>query len=148
MQVEISQLNIQLFFKESVFQDQSKLAQVLFAYNFTDAGAHEEEHEGEHASNKIPAYYKDGFRVSVVTSHVLPNRILQIVSFPNSVVEPDQAAQRFLSMISDILLRDMGIDTGNNIHACRVVFHSIVKTERDVPSILALINDGMYLRPS
>ena len=79
--------------------------------------------------------------MSVVTSHVLPNRILQIVSFPNSVAEPVQAAQRFLSMISDILLRDMGIDAGNNIHACKVVFHSIVKTERDVPRILALIND-------
>jgi hypothetical protein len=76
-----------------------------------------------------------------VTSNVLPNRILQIVSFPNSVAEPDQAAQRFLSMISDILLKDLGVSTENDLDACRVVFHSIVKTSRNVPAILASIND-------
>jgi len=35
VQAEISQLNIQLFFKEPKFQDQSKLTQVLLGYNFT-----------------------------------------------------------------------------------------------------------------
>lgn len=138
MQVEISQLNVQLFFKEPKFQDQSKLTQVLLGYNFTLGKVGR---ESEHGSTKTTAFFKDGFRVSVVTSNVLPNRILQIVSFPNSVAEPDQAAQRFLSMISDILLKDLGVSTENDIDACRVVFHSIVKTSKNVPAILASIND-------
>lgn len=140
VQIEITQINMQLFFKELVFQDQAKFIQTFLGCNFT---LHESRNEH---SDKTTALFKDGFRVSVVSSNALPNRILQIVSFPNSVAEPDQAARRFLSMTNDILLRDLGIDAEKETYACRVVFHSIVKSERNVPKILAMINDISDIR--
>jgi hypothetical protein len=136
MIIEISQINIQLFFKEPVFQDMSILGRTLLGYGFTH-----KLRKSEHIGESTPVFFKDGFRVSVATSNALPNRILQIVSFPNSVAEPDQAARRFLSMIGDILLKDLRISTKTDLDACRVVFHTIVRTEKDVPSLLRKIED-------
>ncbi|MEM2760219.1 MAG: hypothetical protein QXU32_11280 [Nitrososphaerales archaeon] len=120
-----------------MFQDRAKLTQTLLAYNFTLGKG---KADSKDRSESGTAFFKNGFRVSVVSSHVLPDRILQIVSFPNSTTEPDRAAQQFLSMIVDILHRDMNIVT-EIIQACRVVFHSIVKSDKDISAILTSIND-------
>lgn len=134
MHIDVTQLNIQLFFKEPVFQDQSKLAQTLLGYGFSLAKG-KSEHHNEH---KVTAFIKDSFRVSVVTSNVLPDRILQIVLFSNN--EPERTMQNFLSALSDILLKEMNVNT-NDLDACRVVFHAIVKSDRDTLSVLEKIND-------
>ena len=86
---------------------------------------------------KTLSFYREGFRIGAVQSNVLPFRILQIMSYPNALKEPDTETLACLDGIVIALGQQLGIKVREEIGAVRVVYHSIVTGSSDVHRMLS-----------
>jgi hypothetical protein len=91
------------------------------------------------------SFFRQGFRIAPVQSNVLPFRILQVMSYPNALKEPDQETISCLHYVAASLKRHLGIDIDSDIYAVRVVFHSIVTGTAGIHHILTKLDsiDGL-----
>ncbi len=71
---------------------------------------------------------------------MLPFRILQVMSYPNALHNPDQETVSCLHYVAASLKQHLGVDIENDIYAVRVVFHSIVTGTGDIHRILSKLD--------
>jgi hypothetical protein len=83
------------------------------------------------------SFYGQGFRIGAVQSNVLPYRILQVMSYPNALKEPDVETLACLDNVTSSLASQLGIEIQQEIYAVRVVYHSIVTGSSDVHRMLS-----------
>jgi hypothetical protein len=133
--VHITQFNVQLYFKEPV--DTEKLNA---AFSESEGFAASQMQPGNHPMQDTMSFFRQGFRIAPVQSNVLPFRILQVMSYPNALQNPDQETISCLHYVAASLKQHLGIDIDNDIYAVRVVFHSIVKGSGDIHRILTKLD--------
>jgi hypothetical protein len=131
--VHITQFNVQLYFKNPVLTSEKLDA----AFSRSD-GLSRSSMTGHPMQNTV-SFYREGFRIAPVQSNVLPDRILQIMSYPNALKEPDSETLACLDFVDDLLRRQLGINTSDETYAARVVFHSIVTGSNDVHRMLSVL---------
>lgn len=91
------------------------------------------------------SFFKQGFRIVPVQSNALPFRILQVMSYPNALQNPDQETIECLHYVAASLKQHLHIDIESDIYAVRVVFHSIVTGSTDIQRVLTVTSriDGI-----
>ena len=140
MDVHITQFNVQLYFKEPF--DAEKLNA---AFSESEGFASSPMQPGNHPMQDAASFFRQGFRVAPVQSNVLPFRILQVMSYPNVLQNPDQETISCLHYVAAALKQHLGTNIENDIYAVRVVFHSIVTGTSDIHRILTKLEriDGI-----
>jgi hypothetical protein len=133
--VHITQFNVQLYFKQPF--DIEKLNS---AFSESEGFAASQMQQGNHPMQDTMSFFRQGFRIAPVQSNVLPFRILQVMSYPNALQNPDQETISCLHYVAASLKRHLNIDIDNDIYAVRVVFHSIVKGSGDIHRILSKLD--------
>lgn len=123
MDVNITQFNVQLYFRQPVLD--SKVLKDAFGAPKGFAPSKIAEDYGNHPMQDTMPFYREGFRIMPVQSNVLPFRILQIMSYPNALKNPDQETLYCLQHVFS-KLGQARIDVEKDVYAMRVVFHSIV----------------------
>jgi hypothetical protein len=142
LEVHITQFNVQLYFRRPVLDTDKLDAAFSPADGFSASAARD---GGSHPMQNTLSFYRQGFRIAPVQSNVLPFRILQVMSYPNALKEPDAETLACLDHVG-ISLRDyLHIRTEEEVYAVRVVFHSIVKGSSDVQRMLSRVTslDGI-----
>lgn len=138
MQVNITQFNVQLYFREPVLDSETLKGMFTgadgFATTSAATAAAEETGRGAHPMSGSPSFYRGGFRIAPVQSNVLPFRILQVMSYPNALAEPDAETLECLRLVSARLEQGLHVDLGRDIYAVRTVSHSIVTSPDDNPA--------------
>jgi hypothetical protein len=131
---------VQLYFKEPF--DSEKLNT---AFSQSEGFSASPMQPGNHPMQDTASFFRQGFRIAPVQSNVLPFRILQIMSYPNAVQEPDQETVSCLHYVAAALRQHLKTDIENDIYAVRVVFHSIVTGSSDIHRILTKLEriDGI-----
>jgi hypothetical protein len=145
MDVQITQFNVQLYFLQPVLQNTDRLNTAFsqldgFAARNMMMKNDDSDDYRHHPMQNTVSFFKDGFRIAPVQSNVLPFRILQVMSYPNALQNPDQDTLACLHYVSVLLKQHLNIDTENDIYAVRVVFHSIVTGSNGVHKILTRLN--------
>lgn len=135
MQVNITQFNVQLYFKKPML-DSERLNDAFTADDGFSANPVARDY-GTHPMQGTTAFSREGFRIAPVQSNVLPFRILQVMSFPNVLQEPDAETLACLRFVAGRLQERLAIDLENDIYAVRVVSHCIVNGSPDVPRVLS-----------
>jgi hypothetical protein len=136
--VHITQFNTQLYFRRPVL-DSELLATLFSSAQGFDAKPVVEDY-GKHPMQGTMSFYREGFRIAPVQSNVLPFRILQVMSYPNTLKEPDVETLACLHFAASQLQEHLEIDIENDIYAVRVVSHSIVEgTQQRILSKLSSI---------
>lgn len=137
MQVQITQFNVQLYFKRPVLDSE----QLKDAFTTTDGFSASPilQDYGDHPMQGTTAFSREGFRISPVQSNVLPFRILQVMSYPNVLAEPDVETLTCLCFVARRLQEHLHIDLESDIYAVRVVSHSIVSGNPQVHRILSKV---------
>lgn len=140
MDVHITQFNVQLYFREPF--DAEKLNA---AFSESEGFASSPMQPGNHPMQDTASFFRQGFRVAPVQSNVLPFRILQVMSYPNVLQNPDQETISCLHYVAAALKQHLGTNIENDIYAVRVVFHSIVTGTSDIHRILTKLEriDGI-----
>jgi hypothetical protein len=133
--VHITQFNVQLYFKEPF--DTEKLN---VAFSESEGFAANQMQQGNHPMQDTMSFFRQGFRIAPVQSNVLPFRILQVMSYPNALQNPDQETISCLHYVAASLKQHLNVDIDNDIYAVRVVFHSIVKGTGDIHRILTKLD--------
>lgn len=133
MDVHVTQFNVQLYFKNPVLGSEKLQA----AFSGSD-GLSRSESTGHPMQNAI-SFFREGFRIGPVQSNVLPDRILQIMSYPNALREPDSETLACIAFTGDLFLERLGVKISEGIYAVRVVFHSIVTGGHDVQRMLSVL---------
>jgi hypothetical protein len=122
--VHITQFNVQLYFRRPALDSE------LLGTMFSDAQGFEvkpiADDYGTHPMQGTMSFYREGFRIAPVQSNVLPFRILQVMSYPNTLKEPDTETLACLDFAASQLQKYLHIDIENDIYATRVVSHAIV----------------------
>jgi hypothetical protein len=138
--VHVTQFNVQLYFKEPI--DTEKLNA---AFSESEGFAASQMQQGNHPMQDTTSFFRQGFRIAPVQSNVLPFRILQVMSYPNALQEPDKETVSCLHYVAASLKQHLGTDIENDIYAVRVVFHSIVTGTVDIHRILTRLDriDGI-----
>lgn len=85
MDVHVTQFNVQLYFKQPI--DTHKLNAAL---SESEGFSASQMKQGNHPMQDTTSFFRQGFRVAPVQSNVLPFRILQVMSYPNALQNPDQ----------------------------------------------------------
>jgi hypothetical protein len=100
---------------------------------------------GGHPMQNTKSFFKQGFRVAPVQSNALPFRILQVMSYPNALQNPDQETIECLHYVAASLKQHLNIDIESDIYAVRVVFHSIVTGSVGIQRVLTMTSriDGI-----
>jgi hypothetical protein len=137
MQVKITQFNVQLYFKKPVLATE-RLGDAFSAADGFSANPVVGDYK-THPMQGTTAFSREGFRIAPVQSNVLPFRILQVMSYPNVLKEPDSETLACLSFVSTRLKEHLDIDTQGDIYAVRVVSHCIVDGNPDVRRALSRI---------
>lgn len=147
--VHITQFNVQLYFRRPALDSE------LLATTFSNAQGFESkpvtDDYGTHPMQGTMSFYREGFRIAPVQSNVLPFRILQVMSYPNTLKEPDTETLACLGFTASQLQKYLHIDIENDIYATRVVSHAIVDGKKQyVLSKLSSIENvpsiaGMYV---
>lgn len=140
MDVHITQFNVQLYFHHAVLKN-TDLLNIMFSKSegFTASQMQKYDNGNNHPYPKtqnILSFFKEGFRIAPVQSNVLPFRILQVLSYPNALQNPDKETIACLHHIAALLRQYLKIDIETDIYAVRVVFHSIVTGSSNVQRIL------------
>ena len=136
--VHITQFNVQLYFRKPVLDDPDKLDKAFSqseGFTSTDAG-----HGGSgqhHPMQDTVSFFRQGFRIAPVQSNVLPFRILQVMSYPNALKDPDSETLACLDYVANSLTEHLGLSLQGEIYAVRVVYHSIVTGSHDVHRALS-----------
>jgi len=134
--VHITQFNIQLYFRKPILDTDRLNA----AFSESEGFAASEMPKGNHPMKDVMSYFRHGFRIAPVQSNVLPFRILQVMSYPNVLQNPDQETISCLHLIIASLKQHLGVDINNDIYAVRVVFHSIVTGTVDIHRMLTKLD--------
>jgi hypothetical protein len=129
--VNITQFNVQLYFKKPVLSSEK-----LDAAISSSDGLSRSAMTGHPMQNAV-SFFREGFRIGPVQSNVLPDRILQIMSYPNVLKDPESETLACLGFADELLGRKLGISIKDEIYAARVVFHSIVTGSQDVHRMLS-----------
>ena len=135
MDVHITQFNVQLYFKQPL--DTEKLNS---AFSESEGFAASQMQQGNHPMQDTMSFFRQGFRIAPVQSNVLPFRILQVMSYPNALQNPDQETISCLHYVAASLKQHLNIDIDNDIYAVRAVFHSIGKGSGDMHRILTKLD--------
>jgi hypothetical protein len=136
MDVHITQFNVQLYFKQPVL-DTDKLNA---AFSESEGFSASPMQQGNHPMQDATSFFRQGFRVAPVQSNVLPFRILQVMSYPNALQNPDQETTSCLHYVAASLKQHLKIDIENDVYAVRVVFHSVVTGTSDNHRILTKLD--------
>ncbi|HEX7031735.1 MAG TPA: hypothetical protein VF172_01925 [Nitrososphaera sp.] len=141
MKVHITQFNVQLYFREPFDADKLNVA-FSEAEGFTPSKMQE---QGNHPMQGTASFFRQGFRIAPVQSNVLPFRILQVMSYPNALQNPDQETISCLRYVAAALRQHLNTNIENDIYAVRVVFHAIVTGSNDIHRILSKLDriDGI-----
>lgn len=135
MDVHVTQFNVQLYFKQPIDTDRLNAA-----FSESEGFSASQMQQGNHPMQNTASFFRQGFRVAPVQSNVLPFRILQIMSYPNALQNPDQETVSCLHYVAASLKQHLGVDIENDIYAVRVVFHSIVTGTGDIHRILSKLD--------
>lgn len=135
MQVKITQFNVQLYLKRPVLASE-RLAHAFAAADGFSANPIAKDF-GTHPMQGTTAFSREGFRIAPVQSNVLPFRILQVMSYPNVLQEPDSETLACLQYVAARLLEHLEIDVQSDIYAVRVVSHCIVDGRTDMRHVLS-----------
>jgi hypothetical protein len=133
--VHITQFNVQLYFKQPLETDK-----LNSAFSESEGFAASQMQQGNHPMQDTISFFRQGFRIAPVQSNALPFRILQVMSYPNALQNPDQETISCLHYVAASLKQHLGINIDNDIYAVRVVFHSIVKGSGDMHRILTKLD--------
>ena len=136
MDVHITQFNVQIYFKQPIL-DTDRLGT---AFSESEGFASSQMHQGNHPMQDTMSFFRQGFRIAPVQSNVLPFRILQVMSYPNAVQEPDQQTISCLHYVAASLRQHLNLDIDDDIYAVRVVFHSIVTGTENIHRILTKLD--------
>ncbi|HXV45972.1 MAG TPA: hypothetical protein VD736_04800 [Nitrososphaera sp.] len=135
MDVHITQFNVQLYFRQPL--DTEKLNS---AFSESEGFAASQMQQGNHPMQDTMSFFRQGFRIAPVQSNVLPFRILQVMSYPNALQNPDQETISCLHYVATSLKQHLNVDIDNDIYAVRVVFHSIIQGRGDMHRILTKLD--------
>lgn len=141
MDVHITQFNVQLYFRQPF--DADKLSAAFSeSEGFT---ASQMQQDNNHPMQDTASFFRQGFRIAPVQSNVLPFRILQIMSYPNALQNPDQETISCLHYVAAALRQHLNTDIESDIYAVRVVFHAIVTGSSEIHRILTKLDriDGI-----
>jgi hypothetical protein len=138
MEVRITQFNVQLYFTRPVLDSELLPAMFSSADGF-DAKPLLDNYK-DHPMQGTMSFYREGFRIAPVQSNVLPFRILQVMSYPNTLQEPDAETLACLKFVSAQLQDRLHIDIGRDIYAVRVVSHSLVSGSDDIHRVLSRLS--------
>jgi len=134
--VHITQFNVQLYFRQPVLDNPDQLKNAFSeSEGFASSNVHD---NGGHPMQNTKSFFRQGFRIVPVQSNALPFRILQVMSYPNSLQAPDQETIECLHNVAASLKQHLNIDFESDIYAVRVVFHSIVTGSADIPKVLTM----------
>jgi hypothetical protein len=140
VEVHITQFNVQLYFRQPFDADKLNAA-----FSESEGFTASQMQQGNHPMQDTASFFKQGFRIAPVQSNVLPFRILQIMSYPNALQNPDQETISCLHYVAAALVQHLGTNIENDIYAVRVVFHAIVTGSSDIHRILTKLDriDGI-----
>ena len=140
MDVHVTQFNVQLYFRQPFDADRLSVA-----FSESEGFAASQMQQGNHPMQDTTSFFRQGFRVAPIQSNVLPFRILQVMSYPNALQNPDQETVSCLHYVAAAIKQHLGTDIENDIYAVRVVFHSIVTGTGDVHRMLTKLDriDGI-----
>lgn len=123
--VHITQFNVQLYFRRPALDDGELLAKMFSGEQGFEAKPVADDY-GAHPMQGTMSFYREGFRIAPVQSNVLPFRILQVMSYPNTLKEPDAETLACLRFAATQLQEHLHIDIEGDIYAVRVVSHALV----------------------
>jgi hypothetical protein len=126
--VYITQINVQLYLRRPALDSELLGAMFSGAQGFEAKPVADD--YGTHPMQGTMSFYREGFRIAPVQSNVLPFRILQVMSYPNTLKEPDAETLACLGFAASQLQEHLHIDIENDIYAVRVVSHAIVDGSR------------------
>src|SRR5262245_60724436 len=107
MDVHITQFNVQLYFRKPVL-DTDRLGN---AFNESDGfSASSVSGGGQHPMQGAASFFRQGFRIAPVQSNALPFRILQVMTYPNAVKEPDSETLACLQYVTGALREHLELD--------------------------------------
>jgi hypothetical protein len=138
MDVRITQFNVQLYFKRPVLD--SELLQTMFPSTDGFESKPLLEDYKDHPMQGTMSFYREGFRIAPVQSNVLPFRILQVMSYPNAVQEPDAETLACLKFVSAQLQEHLHVDVERDIYAVRTVSHSLVSGSDSIHRVLSRLS--------
>jgi hypothetical protein len=124
--IQITQLNVQLYFRELILDNADKLSGA-FSQSEGFNASRASDHGSSHPMQDTMSFFREGFRIAPVQSNVLPFRILQVMSYPNAC----------LHYVAASLKRHLNVDIESDIYAVRVVYHSIVTGSHDIHRVLS-----------
>lgn len=123
--VHVTQFNVQLYLRRPALDDGELLAKMFSGAQGFEAKPVADDY-GTHPMQGTMSFYREGFRIAPVQSNVLPFRILQVMSYPNTLKEPDAETLACLRFAAAQLQEYLHIDIENDIYAVRVVSHALV----------------------
>jgi hypothetical protein len=113
--IHITQFNVQLYFKQPVL-DTEKLNT---SFSESEGFSASQMQFGNQPMQDAASFFRQGFRIAPVRSNVLPFRILQIMSYPNALQEPDKDTMSCLHYVAASLTQHLRVDIKNDIYAVR-----------------------------
>lgn len=138
MDARITQFNVQLYFREPVLD--SELLGTMFSSADGFAAKPISKDYGAHPMQGTMSFYREGFRIAPVQSNVLPFRILQVMSYPNALQEPDAETLACLRFVSAQLQNHLHVDLERDIYAVRTVSHSLVSGSENIHRVLSKLS--------
>lgn len=134
--IHITQFNVQLYFREPILDNADKLSGAFSQSEGLNA-SRASDHGSSHPMQDTMSFFREGFRIAPVQSNVLPFRILQIMSYPNALQDPDSETIACLHYVAASLKQHLNVDIESDIYAVRVVYHSIVTGSHDIHRVLS-----------
>jgi hypothetical protein len=138
MEAKITQFNVQLYFKEPVLD--SEILQSAFANSDGFSSSPVAQDYGAHPMQNTMSFSRQGFRIAPVQSNVLPFRILQVMSYPNALGDPDAETINCLQFVATQLQQHLKISIENDVYAVRTVSHSIISGTPDIHRVLSRLS--------
>ena len=140
MDVHITQFNVQLYFREPLLEDTDRLGSAFGKSEGFSSSSGISNNYAVHPMQNTMSFFNGNFRIAPVQSNVLPFRILQIMSYPNILQNPDLETIACLHSVALLLRQHLGVNIENDIYAVRVVFHSIVTGSSNMYRILTSLS--------
>jgi hypothetical protein len=134
--VHITQFNVQIYFRKPILDT----ARLNAAFSESEGFTASQMSQKNHPMQEAMSYFRQGFRIAPVQSNVLPFRILQIMSYPNALQNPDQETISCLHLVIASLKQHLGVEIDSDIYAVGVVFHSIVTGTGDIHRMLTKLD--------
>jgi len=127
---------VQLYFKQAILDTE----RLNSAFSESEGFSASRLQQGNHPMQGTMSFFKQGFRIAPVQSNVLPFKILQVMSYPNTLQNPDQETVSCLHFVAASLRQHLKVNIESDICAVRVVFHSIVTGTEDIHMMLTKLD--------